>query len=76
MYLKNFLLILFLFLSVLFSIVNFFRLAGKLPIPAANFILMAIGYTGVNDRPNGATHDRRNGATLKWQNWGLGGLLN
>ncbi len=26
----------------------------------------------VNDRPNGATHVRRNGATLKWQNWGLG----
>jgi integrase len=24
----------------------------------------------VDDRPNGATHVRRNGATLKWQNWG------
>jgi len=23
-----------------------------------------------NDRPDGATHVRRSGATLKWQNWG------
>jgi len=26
--------------------------------------------SNVNDRPKGATHVRRNGATLKWQNWG------
>jgi hypothetical protein len=26
--------------------------------------------TYVNDRLNGATHVRGNGATLKWQNWG------
>ena len=25
-------------------------------------------YDNVDDRPNGATHVRRNGATLKWQN--------
>ena len=28
------------------------------------------GFVCVNDRPNGATHVRGNGATLKWQSWG------
>ena len=32
--------------------------------------------SGVADHPNGATHDRVNGATLKWHFWGLGVQLN
>ena len=34
----------------------------------ANAISLIYFYRGVNDRPNGAAHVRRNGATLKWQN--------
>jgi hypothetical protein len=33
-------------------------------------------YTCVNDHPNGATHVRPNGATLKWQNKGSRRVFN
>lgn len=36
----------FLFLAVLFSIVNFSRLIGKQDLPTANFIYQAIGIVG------------------------------
>jgi hypothetical protein len=35
---------------------------------AGVFLLVTI----VSDHPNGTTHDRPNGSTWKWPEWGLG----
>ena len=42
--------VVFVFLSVWFGAINFAKLVGKQPISATNFIIMAVGFTGVITR--------------------------